>query len=221
MNTIKCFFKIGKVYVKLSFPFRTLFNVVAQRKYLSSLPLLLWNPACFFLKGLSTADRCRIILANTLLGTESRMIPLQLLQSFNKPFLRILTIAPFVHSVGTCFLYHISSNSGLYMLAARMGSALKSSALRFLCPGALLFFRDFMTRIISSVDGGSRLTLRFDAAGGIFPSGVGASRFNIFLKCLARRFFCSLSLSLSGKKLSSFVFDDLGLIYCSVCHKQV
>ena len=78
------------------------------------------------------------------------------------------------------------------MLAARIGSASKISALRLSCP-ALLFFRDFMTRIISSVDGGSRLMLRSEAAVKIFPSCVGGGWFKIFLTCSVQRFSRSLS----------------------------
>ena len=81
------------------------------------------------------------------------------------------------------------------MLAARIGSDLKSSAVRLSCSGALLFFRDLMAKIISSVDGGSRLMLRSEATEEIFFSCVSGCQFNISLK---------FSTLLTSAPLSSF-----------------
>ena len=62
-----------------------------------------------------------------------------------------------------------------------------------------------MNRIISRVDGWSRLMLRSEAAGEKLPYCVDGGRFKSSLKLSVQRFSCSLSLR--GKKLSTFVFD--------------
>jgi hypothetical protein len=64
------------------------------------------NPACSSLNFWSIASsiRMRMILQNTLLGTESRGIPLRLSQHCRSPFFGNLTIRSLVQSDGTVSL---------------------------------------------------------------------------------------------------------------------
>ena len=64
------------------------------------------NPtcSCWSISSVAALIQCSNIVQNSLLGTDSSMTPLQLLQSLMLPFFGILTINPFLHSSGTCCL---------------------------------------------------------------------------------------------------------------------
>ena len=66
-------------------------------------------PSCW-----STASEIRLMmsLARILLGTDRRVIPIQLLQLLRAPFLGIFTMTPSVQPSGSCFSSHIVVKSG-------------------------------------------------------------------------------------------------------------
>ena len=146
--------------------------------------LPLRNPACSLRSVESTAYTSRIIitLQNTLLGTDSRVIPLQLLQSDRFPFLGILTMVPHVHSCGSCSCSQMLSNRGRSKSAARLGLIFSSSA----CLGVLLFFSALIALMISCLVGASVL-------GPVSGGFSGAGLFRISKKCSAYLLSCSSS----------------------------
>lgn len=77
--------------------------MLRSAKIWSVQPRCFRNPACSFLSTASTAFVIlrMIILAMILLGTDNRVIPLQLLQSLRVPFFGILIITPLQQSSGT------------------------------------------------------------------------------------------------------------------------
>ena len=81
------------------------------------------------------------ILARILPGTDSKVIPCQLLRA---PFFRIFTMTLSVQSSGNFFPSLMSVKSSWSKFAVSCGSALKTSALRLSCPGE--FFRSWGTR---------------------------------------------------------------------------
>ena len=89
-----------------------------------------------------------------MLGIDISVIPRQLLQSFNAPFLGIRMIIPLSHSVGTITFFQILWKIGWRVLAAKMGSVLNSSAFRLSEPGAFSFFRVLIAATISDMVGG-------------------------------------------------------------------
>src|ERR1700729_995950 len=121
-----------------------------------------------------------IILQKILLGIESNVIPLQLLQFVRSPFLGILTIDPLVQSMGSSSFSQISANSGSSTLAAEAGSALKSSAGNSSLPGALLFFKELIAFRISSLFGGFRFTVISWEADWISSKCSGSGLFRTF-----------------------------------------
>ena len=140
-------------------------------KIWSMQPLPLRKPTCSSLSNLSTdaAIRWIIILLKNLLGTESRVIPRQLLQSVFAPLLGISTATPLDQSSGITSRSHMSVNSG----GNNTGYTLKSSTFKLSGPGALPFFKDLMALIISSLLGGSMSISRSDGASGMFASSCG------------------------------------------------
>ena len=84
---------------------------------------------------------------------ESRVIPRQLLQSFNAPFFGILIMVASFQSSGILLSSQNFIMRGRRISAAIAGSVLKSSALRLSGLGALLFFRALVALIISSLEG--------------------------------------------------------------------
>ena len=89
-------------------------------------PLSLLKPACSSLSFSSIAFEILLmmIFARILLGTDSSVIPRQLLQSFRAPFLGILIIIPFVQSSGITSSSHIVVNRGCSMSADSVKSKL-------------------------------------------------------------------------------------------------
>ena len=112
-----------------------------RAKIWSIQPFPFLNPACSSLSLLSTTllSLLMIILARILLGMESRVIPRQLLQSFNAPFFGILIMVALFQSSGILLSCQTFTMRGRRISAAIAGSVLKSSALRLSGPGALLF----------------------------------------------------------------------------------
>ena len=99
-------------------------------KIWSEHPLSFLKPACSSLSFTSIDSEIlfMIIFARILLGTDSSVIPRQLLQSLRAPFLGILIIIPLVQSSGIASSSHIAENSGCRMSADNSGSALKCLA---------------------------------------------------------------------------------------------
>ena len=155
VDAVEDFLKVTKTAVQLPLPFSALFIDVAQCEDLICAHRFFLKPACSFLVTVSTASEIclAMILARILLGTESIVMPSMLLQSLSAPFFGILMMTPFVQSAGTSSPSHITAKSGCRMEAASSGYALKSSALRLSCPGALPFLRDLIALIISSFPG--------------------------------------------------------------------
>ena len=118
-----------------------------------------------------------MIFARILLGIESSVISLQLLQSLRSPFLGILMMIHVVQSSGIFFLIHISLKSACKISAERCGTSLKSSTHILLCPGALPFFRHLIVEIISSVLGASVCTGKSSSASSISVVMVGGGLF--------------------------------------------
>ena len=113
--------------------------IFRRAKIWSIQPFPFLNTACSSLNLLSTTllNLFMIILARILLGMESRVIPRQLLQSFNAPFFGILIMVASFQSSGIL----LSSQNFIMRVrrisAAMAGSVLKSSALRLSGPAAL------------------------------------------------------------------------------------
>ena len=112
----------------------------------SVVPLPVLKPACSGRRSLSTLVLIRVIFENILLGMESsvldmesRVIPLQLLQSAKFSFFGNLIILPQVHSSGSSSFSHISKKMRCRISAAVSGSILKTYAPNESVPGALLF----------------------------------------------------------------------------------
>ena len=86
-------------------------------------------------------------LAKILLGTDRRVIPLQLLQLLKAPLFGIFMMTSSAQPSGSCFSSHIVSKSAW----RTCGFALKSSALSLSCPGDFPFLRDLMAAILISL----------------------------------------------------------------------
>ena len=109
-------------------------------------------PACSLLRCWSTVSAIRwmMILARILLGTDSKVIPRDLLQFLRAPFFGIFTMTPSVRSSGNFFSSQMSLRSGWSRSAASCGSALNTSAPRLSCPGDFSFSRELMAALIFS-----------------------------------------------------------------------
>jgi hypothetical protein len=96
-------------------------------------PLPFLNPACSCRSFLSTASVNLDIktMQKTLLGMDSKMIPLQLLQLVKSPDFGILMMLPSDQLLGITAFSHIWWNTGCKVSAARTGSILKSYAFSF------------------------------------------------------------------------------------------
>ena len=96
----------------------------------SVVPLPFLKPACSGRRSLSSVVFIRVMMTfeNILLGMESRVIRLRLLQSAKLSFFGNLIILPCVQSSGSSYFSHISTKSGCTISAAVSGSVLKTSA---------------------------------------------------------------------------------------------
>ena len=90
-------------------------------------PRYFLKPACSCLMPASTESeiRLKMILAWILLGTDSSVMPLQLLQSLSAPLCGILMLTPFIQSAGTSPPSHRAAKSGCKMVAASSWSCLE------------------------------------------------------------------------------------------------
>jgi hypothetical protein len=82
-------------------------------------------------------------MQKTLLGMDSKVIPLQLLQLVKSPDFGILMMLPSDQLLDITAFSHILWNTGCKVSAARTGSIFKSSAFSWSVPGAFLFFQTF------------------------------------------------------------------------------
>ena len=152
-----------------------------------------------------------MILARMLLGTDSSVMPRQLLQSLSAPFFGILMMTPSAQSAGTSPPSHIAAKSGCWIVAASSGSAL-SSAVRLSCPGDFPLFRDLIALIISSFSGIAVLMSRSSAASGISASSSGGGLFRISLECSVQRSSYSPSVARRDPCLSLILVLALCLV---------
>ena len=96
----------------------------------------------------------RMILVRILLGTESIMIPCQLLHDDRSPFFGDFTRYPFSHSSGICSLSHIFIRSGWIISVEVWTSAFSASGGMSSGPAALPDFKDLMALLTSELVGG-------------------------------------------------------------------
>jgi hypothetical protein len=96
----------------------------------SQQPLPFLNPACscLILASIAVFILLIIILLKILVGIDSKVIPLQLLQLDRSPFFGSFIIFPLDYVVGIMLLFQILVNNGCKMSAARIGFALNNSA---------------------------------------------------------------------------------------------
>ena len=132
-------------------------------------------------------------LQKILLGTDKRIIPCQLFQSLKDPFFGIFIIMPLLQSDGISSCSQIFVNKGVRMVAASLGSALNSPALKLSWPGAFPFFKEFMAWMISHLVGTSVLISRLTVASWMFGATVGGSLFKTSLNCSTWWISCSHS----------------------------
>ena len=119
-------------------------------------PLPFLNPACSCRSFLSTASIILDIkiMQKTLLGMDSKVIPLQLLQLVKSPDFGILVMLPSDQLLGITAFSHILWNTGCKVSAERTGSILKCSAFSWSVTGAFLYFKLLMAFcMISSFEG--------------------------------------------------------------------
>ena len=100
-------------------------------------PLPFLNPACSCRSFLSTTSIILDIktMQKTLLGMDSKVIPLQLLQLVKSPDFGILMMLPSDQLLSITAFSHILWNTGCKVSTARTGSILKSSAFSCSVPG--------------------------------------------------------------------------------------
>ena len=105
VDAVEGFLKVNNIDIQLPLLFSGLFNDVAQCEDLSVHPRSLLKSACSFLKPVSRTSEIHLmmILARMLLGTDSSVMPRQLLQSLSAPFFGILMMTRFIQSAGTSF----------------------------------------------------------------------------------------------------------------------
>ena len=192
VHAVKSLLKVYKVDAKLSLPLCALLCDVRKVKICSVHLFPFWDPACSLLNCWSTVSAIRwmMILARILLGTDSKVIPRQLLQFLRAPFLGIFTMTPSVQSLGNFFPSQMSVKSGWSRSAASCGCPLNTSALRLSCPGDFPFLRDLTAAMISSFPGGLVLTSRSVSASCISASLGGGGLFRTSLKCSVHRVPC-------------------------------
>ena len=171
-------------------------------------------PACSLLRCWSTVSviRWMMILARILLGTDSKVIPRQLLQFLRAPFFGIFTVTLSVQSSGNFIPSQMSAKSGWSRSAASCGSALNTSVLRLSCPGNFPFLRDLMAAMISSFPGGSVLTSRSVSASCISASVGDGGPFKTLLKCSVYRASC-LAFVVSSRPCLSMIEAFLPPLY--------
>ena len=164
---------------------------------LHDLPSL--NPACSSLSFLSISGLRRFssTLQNTFPGTDSRVIPRQLLQSLSDPFLGNLIMTPCLQSCGTSSSRHIMLNRWVSSSATVSPPCLSISADISSNPAALLFFSARVAiltscMLISSIE--MQSSLCGSSASKLYVVS-GAGWFSTSLKCSIHRSVCSSSVN--------------------------
>lgn len=128
-------------------------------EYLVNTASSFMNPACSFLRSLSTVSEIWWMNNNFCKIIDERVMLQQLLQLLRSPYFGIFTLIPSVQSSGIFFHSHMASkiahrNIWWYILIWK-------SVLSLSYPGALfLFLRNLMVEMISSFSGGTILTSR-------------------------------------------------------------
>ena len=114
------------------------------------LPFL--KPACCWRSMLSIAALIlsRMMPAIIFPGTDSNVIPLQLLQSFRSPFLGSGIMIPSFQSLGTCPNFHTWLHSLVSLVSNSSPPCFNNSACIPSTPGDFPFFILFITRSTSS-----------------------------------------------------------------------
>ena len=121
---------------------------------------------------------------NTLLGIDSRVIPLQLEHELKSPFSGSLMSLHSFHSSGICSSSHIFLNSLCSISVLVVASAFKASDGILSGPAALPFFNCLIALIISCFVGVLHSISKSCSAGSMFKVCCGASRLrSYFYKC--------------------------------------
>ena len=144
---------------------------------------------------------------------ESRVIPLQLLQSAMFPFFCNLIILPCVQSSGSSSFSHIFTKRGCRISAAVSWSVLKTSAHNESVPEALLFPRVAIAALVSAFFGGDVSISRSLSAGWMSAGCCGSGLFSTSLKCSVHLRSCSTSLVSNLPYLSM----SGGLMFPQIC----
>ena len=193
MYAVERLLEVYTIHIQLSLPLCALFNDVAECEDLISTSSTFHETGLFLSQ---CSDICLMMtLARILLGTDNKVIPLQLLQSVNAPFFGSLHMNPLVLLSGTFSSFQTAVNSGSKMVAASQGSALKSSASRLSSPGDLMFLRVLIAAAISSLCGRSILISRSSAVSRMSAFSSGEGQLSTSLKRSAHLSSCSCLLS--------------------------
>ena len=130
--------------------------------------------------------RYSITEASILLGTDVKLMPLQLSQICASPFLKSLTSIPLVQSFGTFSLFQMATRRAVHTNMQARRDAFSISAVILSTPGALPFFSFFTAVVTSSVLGGSALTsICKNGVSGTISGSSGLGLFKTFSKCEA------------------------------------
>ena len=186
-------------------------------------PFPFQKPACSLLRCWSTVSAIgwTMILARILLGTDSKVIPRDLLQLLRAPFFGIFTTTPSVRSSDNFFSSQMSLRSGWSGSAGSCGSALNTSAPRLSCPGDFSFSRELMAALILSwgisVDIQVSRCLLYIC---FFWWWFVCSEYRFVLPCLTYKLVHEYLLVCSCHSLHFLARIPLLLIYLSFCWPQ-
>ena len=125
-------------------------------------------------------------VASILLGTDVRLMPLQLSQTSAWPFLKSFTSIPLLQSFGTFSLFQMATRRAVQTVMQARRDAFSISAVIPSTPGARPFFSFFTVVVTSSVLGGSALTsICKNGLSGTTSGSSGLGLFKTFSKCEA------------------------------------
>ena len=127
--------------MELGVPLDTVFDDVTKGEYLIDATSAPAKPACssLNLSLIASSIRPSSTLQNTLLGTDRRVMPLQLSQTRRSPFFGSLTIRPLHQASGMVSSSHTLLKSSVSTLADVSVSALSISACMLSISGAFSF----------------------------------------------------------------------------------
>ena len=192
-------------------------------KICSTVLLPLLKPACSFLNLLSTPSQILsiITLPNTLLGTDVKVIPLQLPHSVRSPFFGILTISTCFHDFGTSSLSQIVLNKSSSHFSDTSMSAFNNSTVMLSLPPDLPFYIFLIAVLISAFV--IWLVLISLITGSHSRSAIGTSGtglFKISSKCSFHLSLLTVSSVSRFPDLSLTAFTDLLLslhkVFCNL-----